>query len=485
MVQRSRNIEVSFAKEVTPGATVTLTSGDVGLLVSDASVTNTQNEVERQPAGGSFSRRPPFAGLQTAQAAFSFPIAGPESGTIATIPAWSLLLQAAGFREVSLKKINIADTSSSFATGEVMKNGQTFVASGTSSATGRIIRSVWKGQGITTIYYEPLTGVVDTLDVLLTIDATDNRFDATITIAAQVPADGGTAWVPVSSEELSIDYITHTGDIDAGDLLRGATSGATLLVLEDVSGATGTLKYRACHRDPVNGEVLNNLSQVGAMTADSAPSQTQWPTLTIGVNEDGLLKRVGGAICETIEFVNQSGAATICRVTFQGTAETPIDQLQFNTGVDPLAIAPRYLSATLAAADYTDDDWALAVQWDPALANLTFSSASSPAQREDATTATGLKQFLGADKVISGTMDPEQLPEAVFSHYTNAAAKTPFRFLTSWGTAGTAPANSFSIAADEMMFNTLNSTDRNGLFVLDGQFSLYGQNEDEFVLMLI
>jgi hypothetical protein len=151
MPKLSRVRQLAAKIEASEGTAEALTAAEAKFLVYDPKIKFDVGMFQRNPARSSLSQMTRIPGLKKANLTTRLEIRG--SGTAATAPAWFTLLRACGFKQSTVKTINIgAITSGPFVHGETI--------TGTAAGTGRVVYETINGAS--SIKYVVLTGVIGT-----------------------------------------------------------------------------------------------------------------------------------------------------------------------------------------------------------------------------------------------------------------------------------------------------------------------------------
>ena len=189
---------------------------------------------------------------------------------------------------------------------------------------------------------------------------------------------------------------------------------------------------------------------------EAAGSNTK--TLTIGVYEDGILKRIAGAMGT---FVMRITAGQIVRLEFTFTG----------TWVDPqntALLAPNYPS--IAPAVGRSAGLTLGA-WTPTWQEMTIDMGNVVVLREDANAVTGYHSVVIANRRIVGTINPEQTLLSVKNNDYDWTNRTERAMAIDVGD-GSANGNQIDIAAPKLQITDVQEGDRNGIQIEEVAYQL-------------
>jgi len=130
-----------------------------------------------------------------------------------------------------------------------------------------------------------------------------------------------------------------------------------------------------------------------AAPADGADS-TAVRTITIGVYENGMLKKLRGCMGNAV-FTFEAGKPVRIEFTFTGLWDAPTD-VAILAPTYPTVIPPRYASSVVTIG-----------AWQPAHHQITIDLGNQVMLREDPADVTGYRSAAITMRRITGTMDPE------------------------------------------------------------------------------
>lgn len=182
-------------------------------------------------------------------------------------------------------------------------------------------------------------------------------------------------------------------------------------------------------------------------------------TLTISVYEDGLLKKITGAVGNFV-LNCMAGKPVRADFTFTGCWVAPTD-VSIITPTYETAIPPRFASSTVTIASYT-----------PLISTLTIDSGNTIMLREDATKASGYHSALITDRKVVGTLDPETSLVATQNTWGQWIASTEQALSVVIGSSG----NQITIAAPKLQFTNVQEADRDKLLIDTVSFQCNGSS---------
>lgn len=428
-----------------------LTAGNANFLVIDPQLTYNPEQYERANINrASLSPLQPLAGVTTGQLSFQLELAGTGS---ATVPPWGLLLRASGMEQWATSALQIGAI-----TGGPFYHGET-VTGGTSAATGRVLHDTYSGA--TEVLYFVTSGVFQSGETL-----TGGTSGATATTSS-APWSYGTTWYPTSTEILTMLNASITGTNDAGNVMRGGTSGAIGILLDAVTGAE-TFTMRVLDGTFTSGETLNNLSQSGTIVNVTGFSQTSLPSLSMAVVEDGVAKQLKG--CRgTWSLAGNIGEAMLFSFQFQGLINGNPTDAGTVTGVTyTTVVPPAMLGVTLDVGD--DTDTTMALEFEPRFQALTLDHANSLAIPRDAGESTGV---YGSAHVTSrastGSVTVDVAPENSYDFLAKLINGGSSRIRLD---IGTTVGNRFKISTPSAVFNSETIGDQDGIATRDLAFRI-------------
>jgi hypothetical protein len=241
----------------------------------------------------------------------------------------------------------------------------------------------------------------------------------------------------------------------------GAYAGSVKFKVEAVgSGTAGTAPAWATVLLPSCGMAASS----GLFTPISAFSAQK--SLTIAVYEDGAHKYLTGAM-GSYTISGEDGKIAVFEFDFKGVWNAPTDVAMFTPQFSAV-IPPRFAGATLTVGSYT-----------PTASKLSIKYGTKVEMREDVTQASGYISAVITDRVVTGTLDPEQTLVATYDAYGAWLGGTVAALSCVIGASGTGM--TFSIPVCQ--YTKIGEGDRNGKVIsnLDWMAQQNGSTvDDEF-----
>lgn len=391
------------------------------------------------------------------------------SGASATSdPQFQLLLRACGVRSTDLTKVvwdgSLADLAGPVPNpNRVIRHGTLFSGTATPSgtATGMVIGDVhlpetpaaaaavmWVGR------LEGLgTGQLTTGDIVLTYKGTSVGTIESASIDS-VTGNAGTGFWPHSTpiSKIIFNGTGLTSNVTAGQILKGATSGAFARVYKDASsGANVNVFIESPIGHFTAGEVIENISSadtdIGTLAASGQEAQVSCPTISFGLNEDGVYSSFfGGRGTATMTW--PSGRVGKFAFEISGVYLDTTDQVFLSGITFGQRVPPTFKSAELALGpfneDIEDDDQLASATYAPCIAQLQLQLGNNVTARECPNSSGGIIGFVIDDRSPKLILDPEVVPEGGFGWVTKLfaadlvrgsaylGATTPDRFKLGW-----------------------------------------------------
>jgi len=196
-----------------------------------------------------------------------------------------------------------------------------------------------------------------------------------------------------------------------------------------------------------------------AMAADGTvytPASESTATITIGIYEDGLFKRLRGCM-GTFVITLESGKPGSVEFTFTGIWDAPTD-VELIAPDYPTYIPPRFAGSTLTIGS-----------WTPKVATLTIDRGNEVILREDETDSSGyIAAHVTAWKIV-GSLDPEAALVATNDPHGDWIASTEAALVVVVGASGT---DIIEIDAPKLQFANVQEGDRNGIQTDELEFQL-------------
>lgn len=446
-----------------------LSASNAAFLVIDPQLTVNPQIFERANiVSGSLSPRAPLAGLVTGSYQFQLELAGTGGSTP---PGWGLLMRACGMEQYGVRAANIgAVTGGPFLHGEAL--------TGTGLTDARVITDIYTGLG--TILYR---ASADTLASGVVVTGGTSGATATTSSASWAY---GTAWIPTSDEILSMDFASVTGANDAGNVVIGNTSGSVGILVTAAAGASGTLQMRVLDGTFIAGETLTNATQTGTIVNVTGFAQTQFPALSMALNEDGptkILKGVRGSFA----LAGTLGEAKLFSFSLQGIiAADPVDTGVLTGVVYDTVVPPAMLGVSLRVGD--DGTASAADEFSPRFQAVSFDQGAVVAIPRSANENTGVYGSAHqTSRSSTGSMTIDVGPEAQFPFIRNMISGQRTRIRE---TIGTQDGNSFTIYTPGAVFVAEAPGDSEGIATRDMSFRMASvgpggteRNDSELVII--
>lgn len=334
-------VETSEGVSSNPGASD-------AIQVFDPSYSDTVEQLERAPAGGSLSKSFSSIGRTTRQITFGTDMRGSGDTTIPVdSPEWGRLALAAGYRQATLSKVTLgAITGTGFQIGEIVQQ-----SSGT--IRGVVVGAFTSGGALV----DRLTTSGGHLAVVVlagtfTAAATTGESSGSTSTASAVAAYEGIAYQPTSQKLVQVSTGAWTGGTPAvGEALdvelSGAKVGGVIVVADNAAGAFTSMNVSLLWGTMLNGNTLRTASGAGTATISADPVQILTPSVTARHNLDGRRRDSLGARCD-FQAQADVGQPLTFTWTLQGDLGPAIDtQPVATTGLSAIR-APRLLGSICA-----------------------------------------------------------------------------------------------------------------------------------------
>jgi len=180
-----------------------------------------------------------------------------------------------------------------------------------------------------------------------------------------------------------------------------------------------------------------------------APGTGSVKTVTIGVYEDGLFKRLRGAM-GNVKFTLPVGQICFAEFEFKGIWDAPSDVALLAPNYPDAEIPARFVAST-----FTVNGSALYK-----VSKLEFDVGNDVQMREDASDASGYASAIITNRQVKGSLDPESALVAALDFYGLQKAGTQFSIsaLVNDGAGG-----DFTIGCNKIQFSKIGEGDRNGI----------------------
>lgn len=182
---------------------------------------------------------------------------------------------------------------------------------------------------------------------------------------------------------------------------------------------------------------------------------TKTKTLTLGLYEDGLLKRLRGA-AGSVSLRFTAGKTVRASWTFKGVWDAPTD-VALLAPTFPTVSPLRFVSSGLAIG-----------AWQPTVAELTLDVGNEVALREDARAVAGYAYAVITGRKITGKLNPEASLVATKDVYGEWLARTAGALALALGQAG----NGVAFAAPALQFTKVTGGERSQVAIEEVEFQL-------------
>jgi len=449
----NRLMQIAAVLEDTPGTLQgsLFTAANMKYLVIDPSMDYEIPLFERNYKRASFTTIEGLAGLKTGSFRFQLEMAGHAIAT-PDLPVWDLFMQACGFKSATTTSVPFTGES-----GGPFRHGETVTASGTgASGTATVVHDTYgTAAGAGTVYLADDTVVWATAGATTLTGGTSG---ATCIVGAGVSSsDAGQSWWPINEPTL---MLTHSGTPQptVGEVLTGDTSGAKALIVSNPTATTTVVRlYNGIMFSST--ETITDTTNGAAFETLSAAVQQDIPSISMGLIEDGIAKRLSGCRGNWSMEANV-GEPGVMTFEFQGKSEAPLDQslidestITFESKVPPVLLSSALIFGTEGDGDSGSD-------YSPRFGSIGFNLNNDVNPRIDANNATGILEMLITARAASGSFDPEIDLEASYSILANFRAGTIMR---SKFNVGTAAGNRFYCTIPGMQATGLNTGERAGV----------------------
>ena len=342
-----RKQQLLIKKEASPGENANPGASNV-IAVFDPTYTDNVDQVERNPAGGSFSRGFSSIGRTSRTINFTSELRG--SGDVSlpiTPPEWSDLCEASGYKLCTLKKVTLgAVTGTGFQIGEILSQA--------SGAVRAVILGCFTAAGV---LVERLTTSGGHLAVALLVStptaaaSTGESSGSTATASAVADYEGHA--LQVTSEQLvqvstgawsgGTPAVGESVDVESG----GGKVGGAIVIADLAGGAFTSMTVVLTWGAMLNGYTLRTASGAGTATVSADPTQTRTPSVTARHNLDGRRRdALGGRADFSLEA--EVGNPLVFSWTLQGDLGPALDTQPIATTGASTVRAPRMQDCILA-----------------------------------------------------------------------------------------------------------------------------------------
>lgn len=431
---------------------------------------------ERQYLRSTLTPIPGIAGIKTGTVSFQVELAGHAHAT-PDVPTWDKYLRACGFKSVAIRKVAFTA-----ATG-TLRHGETVTASdGTgsgASGTAVVVDDTWPSTaGAGTLYFESDAIVWGTGGTTI---LTGSVTGETVSVAdGVVDSDAGQAWYPASQSTVLITGGSVTGSLAAGNILimsNGTTDEQISGVITYISGTTMRARMGTGHPAATSGYKFHIAGESASaptnyyLMTSATVVQDDVPSLSIGLNEDGISKSVMGAR-GNVTLEGKIGESALLTFEFTGAAYAGEDRALLSGVTTETKIPPVLLGQSIIIASETgSDDPTLIAERTPCITAFSVNMGNEVALRQCMASSSGIKTAEVVGRAPTGSIDPEHEPEATFPVIDNFLDGTVMRLRA---TIGSEAANQFRVSLPGLQTTGLPSGDRNGIATRELAFKATG-----------
>ena len=275
---------------------------------------------------------------------------------------------------------------------------------------------------------------------------------------------------PIIQQKAEMEGRPQAGGFGQNAAIPGARLGEVTFSSELHADSTGPLWARtflaACGLglNPTGGSSTTtggaNYFQLDKLPPEASGSTQK--SISIGVYEDGLLKRLHGCM-GNVKFTFVSGKKVMLEFTFTGV---------WNAPTDATILAPTY--PTTSPLRFISSSFLIGA-WAPKIQQLTLDLGNEVHVREDSTDATGYHCAVIATRLVKGTLNPESETVASKDVYGDWLASTEAALSFS----ASAGSDACAFSASELQFLNPQEGERNGVQTDDIEFQL---NADDLKL---
>ena len=299
-------------------------------------------------------------------------------------------------------------------------------------------------------------------------------------VAAKIESAPGTA-VSLSATDAAMVCWDATAEPDIPIIARPGTA-AALSPMAGVAGAAkGKIKFSTDAIGGVSAPLWASTLlagcgiglNTGVYSPDSRPpevSNSTAKTLTIGVYEDGVVKKICGAM-GNVKIFFKSGEPVRAEFEFTGVWIAPVDA-SILTPTFPTAKAPRFSGGTFTLASIAQK-----------CTEITFDSGNTIEIRADGNSTNGLHSAIITARSAKITSDPEAALVATQDYHGLMLASTESAIALSAGSSG----NRLQLAAPKAQVVKCSPADRSGIATNSIEFQLnrsVSAGDDEFSITI-
>lgn len=450
------------------------TAGKGSYLVIDPTIEYELPRFQRNINRSSLTQLQGLSGIRQGTVRFGLELTG--SSAFATVPQIGLPLRACGFRQEKLFYLTIgAVTGGPFRHGEVVNQA-------TSLATFTVVGDTYNGQTVLWGVQENELGT-GTVSATGALTGASSGATATPSVLTGYTAGVGSAaygWWPQS---FALSYVRTnasgvvTAAISEGDLLQGVTSGSLFQAFKAYPIAAGATLIRCRrvtgHVTPT-GEVFNNVTSGQAAnfaTATSVPeAQLEIPSLSLGIAKDGVRESIRFSR-GTVSATGTIGEPMILNFEFKGGFDAIADQGNLSGVTFGQSVPPVLIDADLALGHSATT---FAQEYVPCIRTITLAMNNDVQFVECMADSSGIFNTQITGRKPTGTIDPDLLPESVFSYMNDFLNNTAYRARF---TVGSTLGNKFLMTLPALSTTGAPTGDRNGISTRQIAFEMTGGSQ--------
>ncbi|MEK6531259.1 MAG: hypothetical protein AABZ23_02055 [Deltaproteobacteria bacterium] len=204
----------------------------------------------------------------------------------------------------------------------------------------------------------------------------------------------------------------------------------------------------------------------GSESATYAPASTGIPTITLGLYEDGVLKKIHGAR-GNVKIIGKVGEPLMADFEFMGLLDSVADGAMITPTYEG-TIPPVFLNSTFTIASYA-----------AVIAGIELDMANALQMREDVTKSSGFASCAMTGRNPNGKFDPEMTPVATHDWFGRWKAGTAGALTV--GPVGATQYNKVAITAPKVVYTKVSDSSRNDMAVADTSFALAMNTGDDEV----
>jgi hypothetical protein len=429
-------------------------AANAAFLPFDASIEWDPDFFSRDVVRINLAKAPKIAGKQTGRIKASVELTASGS-VIGSLPQFHSMLRACGLRYSALVKITASGLlTGTGATNKVIRHG-TIVTETSGSIIYQVVGDVHlpdtPSAGTVTIWVGRLEGIgVGTLatgsDLTLTYKGVAAGTIASADFSA-VTVNAAAGYWPYSTAltKVLFDATGLTSNVLRGDIIRGVTSRAVARVVKDTAlGANTSLYVEMISGHFSTAEVISHLTSgdadVGTLAAAAFEVQTSIPSLTVGLNEDGIFQSLAG--CRgNATFVFEGSRPVRINFEFSGV-KNGVSDVALVEGITFTQHNPPVWKASAMVlgpfnSDLTSTDQSTTNNYAPCVSKMELATGNNLTARECSNATEGIVGYVIDDRVPTLSMDPLVTAEADFGWLTKMQASSVIR--GSWNVGSTAP----------------------------------------------